>query len=113
MTDAVKIWFDDLAPEQAGIARDLRSLILSRDAALREVLKWGQPCYLLKSMIFYIQKSKNHVSLGFGQGAMLADPLGVLDGTGSQMRHLKFPVGQIPNFTLAQGFIEAALKLAR
>jgi len=109
----VENWFSDLAPEQAAIATDLRSLILSSDPALREDLKWGQPCYSLKSMIFYIQKSKKHVSLGFGQGAMLDDPLGVLDGAGSQMRHLKFPVGQTSDFTLVAGFIDAALKLDR
>lgn len=113
MTAEVENWFGGLAPGQAAIARDLRSLILSRDAALREALKWGQPCYSLKSMIFYIQKSERHVSLGFGQGAMLDDPLSVLHGAGSQMRHLKFPVGQTPDFTPAAGLIDAALKLGR
>ena len=113
MNADVENWFCDLAPEQVAIARDLRSLILSRDAALREELKWGQPCYSHKSMIFYIQKSKKHVSLGFGQGAMLDDPRCVLDGAGSQLRHLKFPVGQPSDFTHAAGFIDAALKLGQ
>jgi hypothetical protein len=113
MSDAVEIWFGNLAPEHAAIAQELRSLILSCDGALREELKWGQPCYSLSSMVFYIQKSRRHVSLGFGQGAMLADPLGVLDGAGSRMRHLKFPVGQTPDFTSAAGFIDAALALDR
>ncbi len=113
MTVDVENWFGDLAPELAAIAKDLRWLILSRDAALREELKWGQPCYSMKSMICYIQKSKKHVSLGFGQGAMLDEPTGILDGVGSQMRHLKFPVGQTPDFAPAASFIDAALKLGR
>lgn len=113
MTAELKNWFGDLAPGQAAIARDLRSLILSRDAALREELKWGQPCYSRKALIFYIQKSKRYVSLGFGHGAMLDDPLGILDGAGSQMRHLKFAVDQTPDFTYAAGFIDAALELGR
>lgn len=113
MTADVENWFSVLTPEQAAIANDLRSMIRSKDDALREELKWGQPCYSRKSMIFYIQKSKKHISLGFGDGTRLMDPSGRLEGAGSQLRHLKFAHGTAPDYAAAAAFIDQAVALDR
>ncbi|WP_324752360.1 DUF1801 domain-containing protein [Roseovarius sp. Pro17] len=104
-------WFSDLSDEQGIIAKDLRALVLSRDPKLREDLKWGQPCYSKISMIFYIQKAKKHMTLGFANGAKLDDPNGLLVGEGRLMRHVKIPVaGTIDRVALSQ-FVDNALAL--
>ncbi len=40
-------------------------------------------------MVCYIQKARTHIALGFGQGARLEDPDGVLEGSGTVLRHVK------------------------
>lgn len=37
----------------------------------------------------YIAPHKNHINLGFYHGAVLADPDGLLEGTGQMLRHVK------------------------
>jgi hypothetical protein len=43
----------------------------------------------LKDGIFHIAVYANNVNLGFNHGATLDDPLGILEGKGNQIRHLK------------------------
>lgn len=42
-----------------------------------------------KDAVCYIGVNRNHVNLGFHQGARLSDPEGLLEGAGKQMRHIK------------------------
>lgn len=42
----------------------------------------------LKDGIFHIAVCFKHVNLGFNHGATLDDPLGILLGTGKQVRHI-------------------------
>ncbi len=93
MKPEIEAWLSDLTDQQREIALDLMHLVLSRNGQLREDFKWGQPCFYGRSMVCYIQKAKAHMSLGFGKGASLADPDGMLEGSGSQMRHVKLPLG--------------------
>jgi hypothetical protein len=44
----------------------------------------------MKDGICYIGVIKDHVNLGFVRGSELADPARILEGTGKQMRHIKF-----------------------
>jgi hypothetical protein len=43
----------------------------------------------LKDGIFHIAVYAKGVNLGFNHGAALADPLGILEGKGNQIRHIK------------------------
>ena len=79
MKPAIDEWFSNLTYEQREIAFQLRDLVLTNGENLRERLKWNQPCFYGSSMICYIQKAKRHISLGFGKGAELADPEGLLE----------------------------------
>lgn len=84
--------------------REIRELALQlRSLLLKEI----GPCYeniydaysavaigygtseRLSDGIFHIAVYANHVNLGFNDGATLADPKGILQGTGKQIRHLK------------------------
>src|SRR5712692_957010 len=42
----------------------------------------------LRDGIFHIAVYSKHVNLGFNDGATLADPKGILQGTGNQIRHI-------------------------
>jgi hypothetical protein len=44
----------------------------------------------MDEMALYVAMASHHVNLGFCRGAALADPDGVLEGTGKVMRHVKF-----------------------
>ena len=63
----------------------------------------------LRDGIFHIAVYSKHVNLGFNDGAALADPKGILEGTGNRIRHLtiKTPAD------LARPEIRAYLKRAR
>src|SRR5438309_7479578 len=42
----------------------------------------------LRDGIFHIAVYSKHVNLGFNEGATLADPKGILQGNGNQIRHI-------------------------
>ncbi|HEX3651378.1 MAG TPA: DUF1801 domain-containing protein [Rhizomicrobium sp.] len=42
----------------------------------------------------YVNAFKAHAAVGFYYGAMLADPAGLLEGTGKRMRHVKLRPGE-------------------
>ena len=42
----------------------------------------------LRDGIFHIAVYSKHVNLGFNEGATLADPKGILQGNGNQLRHI-------------------------
>jgi hypothetical protein len=42
----------------------------------------------------YVNAFRAHVNVGFFHGAALADPAGLLEGTGKYMRHVKVKPGQ-------------------
>src|SRR5215471_2276197 len=44
----------------------------------------------LSDGIFHIAVYSGHVNLGFNDGAALADPKGILQGNGNQIRHISF-----------------------
>jgi hypothetical protein len=48
------------------------------------------PTHRMKDGICYIGVIKDHVNLGFLRGSELSDPHRLLEGTGKQMRHIKF-----------------------
>jgi Domain of unknown function (DU1801) len=63
----------------------------------------------LRDGIFHIAVYSKHVNLGFNDGAALADPKGILEGTGNQIRHISI---KTPD-DLARPEIRAYIKRAR
>lgn len=92
MADEIGSWFDNLPQAHKKLLEPLRQTILSADDEVREELKWGQPCYSVNKLLCYLQKAKEHVTIGFQQGANLDDPDNLLSGEGKSMRHIKFPL---------------------
>jgi len=57
----------------------------------------------------YIAGFSKHANLGFQSGAGLPDPESVLEGTGAQMRHIKFATVTQTNAPWVDDYLEAAL----
>ena len=79
------------------LALDLRVLVLEEMAPCHEniydaysavAMGYG-PTDRVSDGIFHIAVYTKGVNLGFNQGATLADPSGILEGTGKQIRHIK------------------------
>jgi hypothetical protein len=72
---------------QKEIVQKLRAVILKTLPAVKEEMKLGVPWYEGK---FYIVALKDHVNLGFSVQGLSAQEMGLLEGKGKLMRHLKF-----------------------
>jgi hypothetical protein len=92
-TDADE-WFDAAPPDQREVLTTLRRVILKTGPGIMESIKWSRPCYAAAHGLFcYLHRSRNHVTLGFHRGTSLDDPRALLEGTGKDMRHIKFTPG--------------------
>jgi len=80
----------------------LRELVLEGAPEAEESIKWARPAYEYNGALCYIMAFKNHVNLGFSRGTDLSDPLGILEGSGKEMRHVKV--------TTLEGILADALK---
>lgn len=57
---------------------------------VQELLHDGHPTACVGDAAFgYVNAFKGHVNVGFFRGAEIADPEGLLEGTGKFMRHVK------------------------
>ena len=62
---------------------------------VRELLHDGHPTACVGDAAFgYVNAFTAHVNVGFFRGAELADPAGLLEGTGKFMRHVKLRPGE-------------------
>ncbi len=76
---------------------------------VREVLHDGHPTACVADAAFaYVNAFKAHVNVGFFRGAELADPAGLLEGTGKVMRHVKLRPGNAIDATALSKLIHAA-----
>ncbi len=76
---------------------------------VRELLHDGHPTACVTDAAFgYVNAFKAHVNVGFFRGAELADPGGLLEGTGKFMRHVKLRPGGSVNATALGKLIETA-----
>lgn len=83
-------------PTLATIARRLRTMIRDVDASTVETVRLGDNSATFgvgpKKMTdgyAYIMPMRGYINLGFYQGALLADPQRLLEGTGKGLRHVK------------------------
>jgi hypothetical protein len=86
---AVEAWMREHTGELGAIAR--RWLEVMRDCGddVRELLHDGHPTACVADAAFaYVNAFKAHVNVGFFRGAEIADPGGLLEGTGRFMRHV-------------------------
>lgn len=87
---AVEAWIREHAGELGAIAQRWFEVMRGRGDDVRELLHDGHPTACVGGAAFaYVNAFKAHVNVGFFRGAEIADPDGLLEGTGKFMRHVK------------------------
>lgn len=86
--------FDDYLkaqpPKNQTIICALRGFVKRVAPKLTEAVKWGNGCWLgPKKPVAYVYSATGYVQFGFFNGAALKDPLGLLEGNGQYVRHIK------------------------
>ena len=90
----VDAWFDARSGDLGSIARHWFDVMRAQGADVRELLHDHHPTACVGEIAFgYVNVFADHVNVGFFQGTELADPHGLLEGTGKFMRHVKLRPG--------------------
>ena len=94
---AIGVWMNEHSAELGAIAQCWFEVMRDRGDDVRELLHDGHPTACVADAPFaYVNAFKAHVNVGFFRGAELADPNGLLEGTGKFMRHVKLrPEGEV------------------
>jgi hypothetical protein len=91
---AIEGWMRERAGELGAIAQRWFAVMRACGDDVRELLHDGHPTACVGDAAFaYVNAFTAHVNVGFFQGATLADPEGLLEGTGRFMRHVKLRPG--------------------
>ncbi|MCG8462448.1 MAG: DUF1801 domain-containing protein [Holophagales bacterium] len=87
---AIEVWMQEHSDELGEIARRWFEVMRDCGDDVRELLHDGHPTACVGDGAFaYVDAFTAHVNVGFFRGAELADPGGLLEGTGKFMRHVK------------------------
>ena len=78
----VDAYIASLEAWQAEIVSGVRQIVLKAAPEAKEAIKWAQPIYSSNGPFAYIKAFKNSVNFGFWRGVDLADPQGILEGSG-------------------------------
>ncbi len=114
MTKAAKTvdaYLGRLPPPRLAVATALRELVRRAAPGLTETIKWGVPCYCGQGNVCGIMAHRDHVNLVFFRGAELADPEGLLEGTGKGMRHIKVPAPTDLRMSAVTALVKEAARL--
>ena len=105
----IEAWFSNVADPYRLMTRTWFERMRGCGADVRELLHDGCPVLCVADAPFgYVNAFKAHAGVGFYYGAMLADPAGLLEGTGKRMRHVKLRPGKELDVDALSGLIEAA-----
>lgn len=106
---AIQAWMREHAGELGAIAERWFEAMRGCGDDVREVLHDGHPTACVTDAAFaYVNVFKAHVNVGFFRGAELADPAGLLEGTGRFMRHVKLRPGDDVDAAALMHLIETA-----
>ena len=87
---AIELWIHEHSGELGEIAQHWFEVMRECGGDVRELLHDGHPTACVGDAAFaYVNAFRAHVNVGFFRGAELADPKGLLEGTGKFMRHVK------------------------
>src|SRR5215510_11342483 len=110
---AIDVWLNQQPDDLGAIAN--RWFVRMRECGddVRELMHDGCPVACVKDAAFaYVNVFKNHVNVGFFNGAQLQDPAGLLEGTGKRMRHVKLrPASRFDSSALSALITAAYLEM--
>ena len=90
MTGDVEAWLRAVEGPERELAAAALAFVRESLTGSDETLKWNQPCWVVAGAnCLYLSAQDGYVNLGFFEGAELADPCDLLEGTGKAMRHVK------------------------
>jgi hypothetical protein len=119
---AIDVWLQERAsaPDQAlgTLAQYWFQVVRNCGGDVRELLHDGQPTVCVGQAAFaYVAAFKAHVNVGFFRGAALlangADPVGLLEGSGRSMRHVKLRSEDALDEAALRALIQAAYEDVR
>lgn len=106
---AVERWLREHSDALGKIAQHWFEVMRNCGDDVRELLHDGQPTACVGDAAFgYVDAFTAHVNVGFYLGAEMADPRGLLEGTGKFMRHVKLQPGRDVDAAALTQLIEAA-----
>lgn len=95
---AVEAWFSAPNRELRLVVQPWFAQMRACGEDVRELLQDGCPTACVEDAAFaYVNAFSGHAAVGFFNGAALADPVGLLEGAGKRMRHVKLRWGQPVN----------------
>ena len=105
----IEVWMREHDDALGAIAERWFEVMRGCGNDVREVLHDGHPTACVGDAAFaYANAFKAHVNVGFFRGAELADPDGLLEGTGKFMRHVKLRPGQQVDDAALKRLVDAA-----
>ena len=106
---AITAWMTEHSGELGAIAGRWFDVIRGCGDDVRELMHDGAPTACVADAGFaYVNAFREHVNVGFFRGAELADPKGLLEGTGKYMRHVKLRPDRDVDAEALTGLIESA-----
>jgi hypothetical protein len=106
---AIDAWLKEHTGELGAIARQWFEAMRKCGDEVRELLHDGCPVACLGDAPFgYVNVFTSHVNVGFFQGAALADPSRLLQGSGKFMRHVKLRPGTATDNAALSRLIDTA-----
>ena len=106
---AVDAWLDTRPGELGLIARTWFARMRECGNDVRELMHDGYATVCVEDAPFaYVGAFNSHVNVGFFHGAALADPNGLLEGSGKRMRHVQLKPGMAVDGSALDALIVAA-----
>ena len=106
---SVDAWMRECPTDLEAIARRWFEVMRLCGDDVGELLHDGHPTACVGDAAFaYVNVFSAHVNVGFFAGASIADPAGLLEGTGRFMRHVKLRPGDDVNETALTTLINVA-----
>lgn len=106
---AIDAWMQAHPGELGAIARRWFEVMRGCGDDVRELLHDGHPTACVGEAAFgYVNAFTAHVNVGFFRGAEIADPQGLLEGTGKFMRHVKLRPGSECDAAALSKLVETA-----
>lgn len=103
-------YVDKLDSPLKEIVQVLRRIVTNHSSDIKEEIKWNVPTYSIHRNICSIMAHKKHVSFQIFRGAHIKDSQ-ELEGTGKDMRHLKFcTLGEVEE-TKVKKYLTQAIEL--